>query len=132
MQKLDGKFSIDGERIVNTVTGEAIPDDEPLFILRGRDRLAILALREYWSLCERDHCLKSHIQGVEERIDAFLQFSMKQFRMKQPGSSGDRQAKALDSARAVLSDDASSDECKEIARELLRRSGKQAGPEDLK
>src|SRR5664279_1923239 len=37
-RRLDGKFSHDGTQVFNTVSGVAIPEDEPIFILRARDR----------------------------------------------------------------------------------------------
>lgn len=38
--------AVDG-RIVNRASGEAIPDDEPVFIFRARDRHALEAIRRY-------------------------------------------------------------------------------------
>ncbi len=88
MRKLSGKYSIDGERVVNTVSGEAIPDDEPVFLLRARDRLAVPALRVYLELCRAFACTAQHNVGVVECLKVFQDFRDKNPQlMKDPGSS---------------------------------------------
>ena len=52
MQRIDGKFSTDGLRIFNTVSGEEIPKDEPLFLLRARDHYALVAIDAYQGATE--------------------------------------------------------------------------------
>src|SRR6185503_3983826 len=86
MRKLDGKFSIDGERIVNTVSGEEIPLDEPVFLLRARDRNAVAALQKYREVCAMDECKRSHVEALNRTIDSSIQFWREHpGRMKQPG-----------------------------------------------
>jgi hypothetical protein len=53
MRKLNEMFHIDGERLVKTSNNEPVPDDEPLFILRGRDVVALPGLLGY-----REECLE--------------------------------------------------------------------------
>lgn len=38
-------------RLVNRASGKPIPEDEPVFILRGQDRLAEHAIESYCELC---------------------------------------------------------------------------------
>ena len=68
-------------RLVNRTSGEVIPDDEPVFIFRARDRWAIDVLLHYQGLCEdRDHRL-----DVERRIEEFDRFQDEHAdRMKEP------------------------------------------------
>ncbi|MCQ9378838.1 KTSC domain-containing protein [Methyloversatilis sp. XJ19-49] len=58
-------------RLVNRATGKAIPDDEPVFVLRAQDALALPALEAYAALVS-DH---THAHAVEQRIDAFIKFA---------------------------------------------------------
>ena len=46
MRKLDSKFHIEGDQIVKTSNGDPIPEDEPLFLIRARDYLALPLLHE--------------------------------------------------------------------------------------
>lgn len=79
MKEIDGKFGIEirnGEPvIVNIVSGVAIPDDEPLFLFRARDRLALKILLKYFLLAEQDGCDPSHITSLSRRIDSFRKFA---------------------------------------------------------
>lgn len=83
---IDGKYHIVGDKIVNSFNGNIIPEDEPLFLLRGRDRLALATLHEYQQLCIEDDCTKFHLDGVDQIIKAFQRFRYNfPERMKQPG-----------------------------------------------
>jgi hypothetical protein len=74
--------AIDG-KIVNRVSGQAIPDDEPVFVIRARDRHALMALRFYRDLCQDT----GHIDFVEKRIVQFSNFKLNHpDRMKEPDS----------------------------------------------
>ena len=85
MKKLDSKFSIDGERIVKTSSGEQIPDDEPVFLIRARDRLALPLLRIYEQLSLIDGCNDYHFASLIRTLAAFEQFArLNGGRMKQP------------------------------------------------
>lgn len=86
MRRIDSKFHIDGEQIIKTSNGDSIPTDEPLFLLRGRDRLALPLLRLYEVLSEVDGCNDYHMNGLRTRIGDFAQFRRdNRERMKQPG-----------------------------------------------
>lgn len=86
MRRIDPKFHISGDEIIKTSNGQPVPEDEPLFLLRGRDHLAVLLLKLYLLLSERDDCTDFHLDGVRERIEAFEKFrDQHPVRMKQPG-----------------------------------------------
>lgn len=86
MRKLDGKFHIDGEKIVKTSNNEEIPEDEPVMIIRARDYLALPLLHHYKRLCLQDNCTDYQMGGIDDLIDAFFQFSYDNpAKMKQPG-----------------------------------------------
>jgi hypothetical protein len=78
------KYTVDADgRIVNRASGEAIPDDEPVFIFRARDWFALAALHHYVDLCG----ITSHRRAVEVRIQDFARFKMAHpERMKEPDS----------------------------------------------
>jgi hypothetical protein len=85
VRKIDGKFSTDGTRVFNTVSGIDIPEDEPLFIPRARDRNALFALREYLQAC-RFQCNDLHLAGIIQTIAKFESFRLHHPElMKQPG-----------------------------------------------
>lgn len=90
---IDPKYSIIVEpglvgmsvQIVN-MSGDAIPESEPLFLLRARDRLAVATLEAYRVLAIRDGCTDFHLKGIDERLAEFREFAGKHpDRMKQPG-----------------------------------------------
>jgi hypothetical protein len=86
MRRLDGKFSIDGDEIIKTSNGEKIPHDEPTFLIRGRDWLALKGLRAYRQISIQDQCNDFHIGGIDDAIEAFEEFARAYpERMKQPG-----------------------------------------------
>jgi hypothetical protein len=84
--KIDGKFSCDGERIFNTVSGEAMPEDEPRILLRARDNNALQALTAYSEACLDAGCNDLHMEGIRRIQAAFSVFAVDhQERMKEPG-----------------------------------------------
>lgn len=86
MRKLDNKFHLAGEQIVKTSNGEPIPEDEPVFIVRARDRLARWLLWFYHVLCIIDRCTSYQMRLLRETRHDFAHFRRKQpDRMKQPG-----------------------------------------------
>lgn len=78
------KYDVNSEgRIVNRATGLAIPDDEPVFIFRARDRNALQTLRFYRDICSD----AEHVVVVEKRIIEFSNFRHNHpDRMKEPDS----------------------------------------------
>ncbi len=55
-----------------------IPDDEPVFVLRAQDRLAVVALEAYVATCRA--CLEvktNHSNLVDDAISAFKQWDVK-------------------------------------------------------
>lgn len=87
MRHIDPKYHIRGDLIVKTSNNDPVPDDEPLILFRGRDRLALPMLRAYRELCVADGCTTYQMEGIDNRISAFETFQRKQAgRMKQPGA----------------------------------------------
>jgi hypothetical protein len=76
------KYTVRGGRIVNRATGIAIPDDEPLFILRAKDREAVYAIMGYRSRCLGN---ADHYRAIDGRVEDFLRFKEAHpERMKEP------------------------------------------------
>jgi len=82
MMAEDRKFKFEDGHFVNRVSGEIIPDDEPVIIFRARDHYALLVLQYYHSLVLDDH----HDQAVQDRVAEFRAFKRDHpERMKEPG-----------------------------------------------
>ena len=81
----DRKFKFENGRFVNRVSGEAIPDDEPVIIFRARDRHALAVLLFYQNQIRDPH----HAEAVQDRINEFRNFANKnRDRVKEPGVTG--------------------------------------------
>jgi hypothetical protein len=88
MRKIDNKFHIEPStgRIIKTSNGEAVPDDEPLFLLRARDWLALPLLKRYREFSVVDHCNEFQMAGIAAAIGEFERFAREHTdRMNQPG-----------------------------------------------
>jgi hypothetical protein len=86
MRRIDRKFAVDGDRIIKTTNGEVLPPEEPLFLFRARDHLALPALRAYLAMCEADGCTGYQLDEMRAIIEEFEQFKRQHAdRMKQPG-----------------------------------------------
>ncbi len=73
-------------RLVKLGTDDVIPPDEPVMIFRGRDRLAVKMIEFYRELSLEDGCTAFHLDGIDNRLDAFETFALEHpDRMKQPG-----------------------------------------------
>lgn len=65
------KYDVRDGRIVNRRTGEPIPDDEPVFVLRAKDRRALRALIAYYAAITDP----GHAKAIAARIEDFRAFS---------------------------------------------------------
>lgn len=65
------KYKIVNNAIVNRHSGEPIPPDEPVFVLRARDKFAIGTLNYYLS----NDMDADHRRAVELRLKQFEDFS---------------------------------------------------------
>lgn len=66
----------------NRVSGEPIPKEEPILILRARDHHSISVLRFYRKLVQDFH----HFQALSDRINEFESYrALYPERMKEPG-----------------------------------------------
>ena len=75
------KYGIRGGRIINRQTGAPIPDDEPIFLFRAKDRLAVRILTAYFSAIEDPE----HARAVAARLEDFKRFAREHpERMKDP------------------------------------------------
>ena len=78
----DRKFKFENGQFVNRVSGEPIPDDEPVILFRARDGHALPLLYVYLDMVNDPH----HKQAVQDRIDEFTRFAADHpERMKEPG-----------------------------------------------
>ena len=75
------KYGIRDGRIINRHTGEPIPDDEPIFVFRAKDRLAVRILTAYFSAIEDPE----HARAMAVRLEDFKRFAREHpERMKDP------------------------------------------------
>lgn len=82
--KQEPKYQANGGRIFNRASGEQIPDDEPVFILRARDSTAIATLLHYYMghLASQND---QHAEAVLGRLHDFQRFQREHpERMKYP------------------------------------------------
>lgn len=78
----DRKFKFENGQFVNRVSGEPIPDDEPVILFRARDWHSLDVLNFYRQIVADPH----HIQAIEDRISEFEAFAEAHpERMKEPG-----------------------------------------------
>ena len=75
------KYDARDGRIVNRRTGESIPDDEPIFVFRAKDRRALTALTAYYAaIIDAEHA-----RAVAARIESFKAFALANpDKMKEP------------------------------------------------
>lgn len=85
MRKIDEKHHIEGEKIIKTSNGQEIPDNEPVILFRGRDKLALPMLEYYRQLCIAHDCTDYQMDSIRKMIDKFKQFAETSPTMKQPG-----------------------------------------------
>lgn len=80
----DGEPSFgDDTKVINRITGEAIPDDEPIMIFRARDVHALDVIAHYRRLCSDE----GHKRVVNDRWHDFNRFAEAHpDRMKEPDS----------------------------------------------
>lgn len=82
----DPRATVQVPRIVESATWEWVPDDEPLFLIRARDRNALAMLRYYELICGQDNCSSSYMRRIRERIEAFERYAREhEDLMRQPG-----------------------------------------------
>lgn len=75
MKKINDMFHIDGEQLIKTSNGQPIPDDEPIFILRGRDNLASATLAIYYTLCDASGDVPvDRLQQLDEVLTRFRNY----------------------------------------------------------
>lgn len=85
-RKLNSMFHIENNRLIKTTNGQAVPEDEPLFILRGRDALAQCAIRSYIDDQIEAGIPEDRIVACRESLAEFEKFSLEHAdRMKNPG-----------------------------------------------
>lgn len=77
----DAKYDVSTGQFVNRRSGQAIPDEEPTFILRARDIRAAAAVRQYANSClDPDHARDCH--AVADAFDRWAEENPEQ--MKEP------------------------------------------------
>ncbi len=83
---IDSKFAVSKDgKIYKKSNDEIVPDDEPLFLLRGRDITAITQLEIYRAISRLIGCNAYHFEKLEETLNSFRLFSMNHpKRMKMP------------------------------------------------
>lgn len=84
MRRLNSRFSVDGDELIKTSNGQMVPHDEPLFVLRGRDKLAIDALYAYRELAIKDGCNAEFLLELRATMDEFEAYC-DSHPIKQPG-----------------------------------------------
>jgi hypothetical protein len=72
---IDSKFAVstDGQ-IYKKSNKEVVPEDEPLFLLRGRDILAVKLLMAYLEISKEAGCNAYHFLKLGETVAGLVKF----------------------------------------------------------
>ncbi len=74
-RNIDSKFAVSTDgKIYKKSNDEIVPDDEPLFLLRGRDVLAVELLHAYLAISQKANCKGYHFFKLGETVAGFLKF----------------------------------------------------------
>jgi hypothetical protein len=65
MRQIDGKYQTSGD--ITKLDGTPIPEDEPLILFRGKDKLLPGLLESYKKLCQDAGSPQEQIDAVEKR-----------------------------------------------------------------
>lgn len=90
MKKVNEMFHIEDEQLVKTSNGQPVPEDEPIFILRGRDALSYDTILAYIHLCENADPPVPFDRLDQLRKVAYSFFIFPSNRQKTPGSTHGR------------------------------------------
>lgn len=83
MRQIDGKYKTSGD--ITKLDGTTIPDDEPLILFRGHDKLLVKLLKQYKELCQEAGSPARQLELLQEQIDAIEQWqSANQDKLKVP------------------------------------------------
>lgn len=86
VRPIGNRFHCHGDIIKNS-NGEVLPVEEPLFLIRARDYLAIPMLERYRKVCQEDGGNEYIDTLFDEIIKEFVRFAVENpTKMKQPGS----------------------------------------------
>lgn len=83
--RINSRFHFANGHLVKTTNGQPIPHDEPIWILRGRDRLVLPALEAYRMIAIKDGCNEEFLEDLDSSIKDFRQWAIQNYdKMKQP------------------------------------------------
>ena len=75
MRRINDMFHVDEQlRLVKTSNNEPVPDDEPVFIMRGRDCIALPVLAQYIILAGQTGTPPDRLEQLYEVMRGFLQY----------------------------------------------------------
>lgn len=76
-----------GEIVIrNVFNGNVIPEDEPLFLFRSKDKLSLGSLLKYFCDCVLDGCTKEQLDNLYTTILNYAKWQLDNpDKMKQPG-----------------------------------------------
>jgi hypothetical protein len=83
---IGNRFKVENDKIIKISNGEILTEDEPLFLLRARDHLALKALLFYADLCALEDCTDYQLDSLHEMLTEFHNYRLNNpDKMKQPG-----------------------------------------------
>lgn len=68
MRQIDGKYRTDGDITKND--GTPVPEDEPLMLFRGKDRLLPDLIDQYAEMCANAGSPEEHVQTLKEKAES--------------------------------------------------------------
>ncbi|HUD11522.1 MAG TPA: hypothetical protein VMS08_03855 [Candidatus Saccharimonadia bacterium] len=73
MRDIDSKYRTTGD-IIRKLDGSALPEDEPLILFRGRDRLLLDTLNYYMMLRRQNSSASDRLDLLQDQIDIIAQW----------------------------------------------------------
>ena len=66
MRQIDSKYQTSGD--ITKLDGTPIPQDEPLILFRGKDKLLPVLLEQYRQLCQDAGSPQQQLESIERQI----------------------------------------------------------------
>lgn len=67
MRQIDVKYKTSGD--ITKLDGTPVPDDEPLMLFRGRDKLLLELLNRYAELCRDNGSPPEQLEKLQKQVD---------------------------------------------------------------
>lgn len=74
MRQIDGKYKTSGD--ITKLDGTSIPEDEPLILFRGQDKLLLELLEKYNELCKNAGSPQQQLDKISQQMEKIKQWQV--------------------------------------------------------